>query len=359
VNQARPVSGAPRPRVYLDRLESDYLTPVRVGLDWIGLASRLRWGDTVFIKPNLTFPVFRKGVMTNPQCLEDVVIALRDYTNRIIVGEADSGGYNRFSIDHVFDAIGLRELQRRYGIQIVNLSHCPYRSVAFNYRGRQHAVPMSELLLDNVDLFVTVPVPKTHMNTRISMAVKNQWGCIPEPNMRLRLHPMFEKVIFEVNSLLRPSIAVVDGKYGLNRSGPMLGDVVDLDWVMVADDVYAADVVGCELMRIRPADVYYLRYAGAHEGTVTSTSEIDLNQETRPFQRERFYLKRAWTDYPGVLAFRSSRIAYLAYYSPFADILHRLLYVFRKPFYDYGAPEHTLDVEPVDASTQPITRETV
>lgn len=335
-----------RPRVYLDRLESRYLPPVRAGFDWIGLGSKLRWGDTVFIKPNLTFPVFRKGVMTNPQCLEDVIVALRDYTDRIIVGEADSGGYNRFSIDHVFDAIGLRDLQRRYGIQLVNLSHCPYRPVGFSYRGREHSVPMSELLLDEVDLFVTVPVPKTHMNTRISMAVKNQWGCIPEPNMRLRLHPMFEKVIFEVNSLLRPSIAVVDGKYGLNRSGPMLGDAVELDWVMVADDVYAADVVGCDLMRIRPTDVYYLRYAGAHEGTVTSTSEIDLNEETKLYQRERFYLKRAWTDYPGVMAFRSSKIAYLAYYSPLADILHRLLYVFRKPFYDYGAPEHTVAVDP-------------
>src|SRR5215471_17632531 len=119
------VSAPHRPRVYLDRLESGYLPPIQAGLDWIGLSSKLRWGDTVFIKPNLTFPVFRKGVMTNPQCLEDVVIALRDYTDRIIVGEADSGGYNRFSIDHVFDAIGLRDLQRRYGIQIVNLSSHP------------------------------------------------------------------------------------------------------------------------------------------------------------------------------------------------------------------------------------------
>jgi hypothetical protein len=102
-------------------------------------------------------------------------------------------------------------------------------------------------------------------------------------------------------------------------------------------------------MRIRPADVYYLRYAGAHEGTVTSTSEIDLNQGTELYQREHFYLKRAWTDYPGVLAFRSSKIAYLAYYSPLAGLLHQLLYVFRKPFYDYGAPEQTLDAE-----TQPV-----
>jgi uncharacterized protein (DUF362 family) len=342
-----------RPRVYLDRVESDYLQPIRAGLDWIGLPSRLRWGDTVFIKPNLTFPVFRKGVMTNPRCLEDVVIALRDYTDRIIVGEADSGGYNRFCIDDVFDAIGLRELQRRYGVRIVNLSSCSYRPVKFDYRGRELTVPMSDLLLDQVDLFATVPVPKVHMNTRMSMAVKNQWGCIPEPNLRLRLHPMFEKVVFEVNSRLRPSIAIVDGKYGLNRSGPMAGDVVELGWVMVADDVYAADVVGCELLRMRPDEVYYLRYAAAHEGTIGSIGDIDLNQDVRDYQRERFHLKRAWTDYPGLMAFRSSRIAYLAYDSPLADFLHRLLYVFRKPFYNYASPEATLAADAFDSRSSP------
>ena len=85
----------------------------------------------MFIKPNLTFPVFRKGVMTNPECVEALVVALKDYTDHIIIGEADSGGYNRFSIDDVQQKIGLKDLEKKYGIRVVNLSRLPRRDIQF------------------------------------------------------------------------------------------------------------------------------------------------------------------------------------------------------------------------------------
>jgi hypothetical protein len=57
--------------------------------------------------------------------------------------------------------------------------------------------------------------------------------------------------------------------------------------------------------------------------------------------KERFYLKRAWTDYPGLWAFHSPALSYLAYFSPLVGVLHRMLYLFRKPFYDYDHPDRT------------------
>ena len=79
---------------FIDTLGDAYLPAIQQGFDWVGARSSIKWGDNVFIKPNLTFPVYRKGVMTNPECVEAIVVALKDYTNRIIVGESDSGGYN-------------------------------------------------------------------------------------------------------------------------------------------------------------------------------------------------------------------------------------------------------------------------
>lgn len=58
--------------------------------------------------------------MTNPECVEALVIALKDYTSRVVVGEADSGGYNRFSIEDVQRKIGLKDLEKKYGIRVVN-----------------------------------------------------------------------------------------------------------------------------------------------------------------------------------------------------------------------------------------------
>jgi hypothetical protein len=119
----------------------------------------------------------------------------------------------------------------------------------------------------------------------------------------------------------------------------MQGDAVELDWLMVADDFYAADYAACRLMQIDPKTIYYLRHVEQEEPT--KILEPQLSQDYKPFLKEKFYLKRLWTDYPGLFAFRSFTLAYIAYYSPLADVLHKLLYLFRKPFYDYSDPDQT------------------
>jgi uncharacterized protein (DUF362 family) len=125
-----------KPRMFLDSIGAGYLPVIREGLMHVDLGARLKQGDTVFIKPNLTFPVFRKGVMTNPECVEALIIALKDYTDRIVIGEADSGGYNRFDIDGVMEKTGIKAMGRKYGIRTVNLSHVPRDPIHFSYRGR-------------------------------------------------------------------------------------------------------------------------------------------------------------------------------------------------------------------------------
>ena len=122
----------------------------------------------------------------------------------------------------------------------------------------------------------------------------------------------------------------------------MEGDAVDLNWLMVADDLYAADVACCHLMQIDPGSIRYLRHARREEA-LPEIEQIDFSQDSRKFVKEKFYLGRQWTDYPGLLAFRSRLLAYVAYYSPAASLLHKILYLFRQPFYNYKSPDTTLD----------------
>ncbi len=327
-------------KILLKKIEPNYREVIQEGLEWIGMGSRLKRGDAVFLKPNLTFPLFQKGVMTNPSCIEALVIALKDYTDKIVIGEADSGGYNRFSIDEVFHKTGVHKLEEKYGIRVVNLSSLPHRSVEIACGSKRLGVPLPVLLLDEIDQFITVPVPKIHMYTQISVAVKNQWGCIPQPHMRLRLHPFFEPVILGVNQHLPPSIAVVDGKYGLNRSGPLRGDPVDLNWLMISNDIYAADLLACRLMGIDSRKIRYLRFL-QKKGILPKIGEVQIRGEVENHIKEKFYLQKDWTDSLSTLAFRFSSLNYLAYYSRLSDFLHKVLYLFRKPFYDYESPDKT------------------
>jgi uncharacterized protein (DUF362 family) len=323
-------------RAYIGRLSSScYLDLMREGLDFVGAGQALNNQSRIFLKPNLTFPSYRPGVMTSIEAVEAAIVALKDYTPHIYVGDSDSGGYNPFSMHEVYRETGLVEFSKRYGVEVVNLSDLPRQAVPIRDGSRPLSVDLPILLTDEIDHLVTLPVPKIHMNTQVSLSYKNQWGCIPEPKDRLRLHPRFAEVIYAVNMAIHADFAIVDGRYGLNVSGPMLGEPIELDWLLVTNGIGAAARLCLELMQIPLGRVGHLQYA-ERRGSIPQRSEIKLNQELAPFMRARFYLRRHWTDYPGLLAFRSRPLAYLAYFSPAASLLHRLLYLFREPFYDYG-----------------------
>jgi len=327
-------------RVCLQRLEENYPPVVREALGSVGFFENVPPGSTVFLKPNLTFPTYRPGVMTSVECLTAVVELLRARGYRVIIGEADSGGYNRFSIDEVFKKMGIDELARRTGARVVNISFTEPEWLEVRAGWRTLRVPLPKLLLCEIDAFITLPVPKIHMNTMVSMSIKNQWGCIQEPSERLKLHPYFAEVMFEVNRRLPKAYSIIDGRFGLNGSGPMRGDPVPLNWVLASNDLVAADRVCCRLMQIDERRVGYLRHF-RRRGWWSEFEAIQLNQPLTPFLREKFYLQRAWTDYPGLCCFRNSFLAWLGYRSPLAGFAPWLLYKFRQPFYDYaGEKEH-------------------
>lgn len=330
-----------KPKVFISPLDDDYARPIEMGLLDVGFFETVRPGATVFLKPNFTFPIYRPGVMTSFACIKAVTECLVQRGYKVIIGEAESGGYNPFSMDAVFEQMGMNELARQTGARLVNISYTEPELLKIRVGLRHLSIPMPRLLLHEIDAFITLPVPKMHMNTRVSMSIKNQWGCIQSPAERLKLHPFFAEVIFEVNRRLPRAHSIIDGRFGLNGTGPMRGDVVELNWLLVSNDLVAADRVCCKLMQLDERNVPYLQHF-RREGWWTAFSDIALNRELDPFKAVQFYLTRHWTDLPGLACFNSTFLAWLGYRSPFADLAHRLLYLFREPFYDYTKEKTTL-----------------
>jgi uncharacterized protein (DUF362 family) len=321
-------------KVFLANLQNNYGEQIRLGLDFIQAGSIIKPDTKVFIKPNLTFPSYMPGVMTHPEAVEAAILALLDYTPHVYIGDSDSGGYNRFSMDRVYVETGIAEFASKYGVQVVNLSTGASKPIQFKYKNKSFSLNLPTILLEETDLLVTMPVPKVHANSGVSLTFKNQWGCIPQNEDRLRLHPYLQHVILEVCQAVKAKIGIIDGQYGLNVNGPLRGEPVKLDWLMVADDLGAGARMACELMQIPLESIPHLRYAKSR-GWVPDREEITTNCDISPFIKEKFYLKRKLTDLPGLLAYRSPFIAYLGYFSPIANLLHKLLYIVREPFYDY------------------------
>ncbi len=315
-------------KVYLDWLKGDPQARLAAAFRFTGLDREIKAGDQVLLKPNLTYPKFKPGVTTTPAVLEASIKLLKDLGARVVVGESD-GGYDSYEVKDAFHDYGLYELEKKYGIRVVNFSSdkSSWRTVAIRKYFKTFDIEYPALLEES-DHFITFPVPKVHAMTGISLSYKNQWGCVPN-TMRLRYHPVFNDAIFAINQIPKSKFTVIDGTYGLTRSGPMVGDVFDWGWLMVSNSFEAADLVASRLMKVDLRTILHYKKV-FRAGLVPDLAEIKLSQELSPFVSDKFYLKRDMWNYLALSAWLHPAINHFFYESSAADLLHKIMYTFRK-----------------------------
>jgi uncharacterized protein (DUF362 family) len=318
------------PRAFVDSL--DFREPLRdqlrAALQFLNCEQLIPAGARVFVKPNLTWRKPQPGVTVTPEFLAATVEVLRERTPHIIVGESN-GGYHTFPAEEAFESHGLNDLAKRFGIDVVNLSLCDAETVTGAVGGREVEVQLPKLLLHDIDVFITLPVPKVHTNTTVSLGFKNQWGCIPSP-MRLRQHAQFDDKIILINRVLKPRMAIFDATYMLDRNGPMIGDPVKMDLVIASDDAGAGSLACCEIMRIDPWSVKHHRVARREGMIPAGLDQVILNQPIERFQRRRFRVRRNVVNWASYAAFHSEMLTHLFYDSKTADWFHRSLYSARR-----------------------------
>lgn len=315
-------------RVFVKEFTDDPRWDVLEALEWLDWTKLVPSGARVFIKPNLTWKVHMPGVTTSPEVIRAVVQALLTRTDNIIVGESD-GGYHTFDAEEAFHSHGLYDLEREYGIGVVNLSDIDREIASTQVLGKQVSVELPSLLLRDIDLFVTVPVPKVHVMTKVSLGFKNQWGCMPD-TMRLRNHAQFPQKVLAINKLVNARLAIFDGGHVLDRTGPTVGEPVPMNLLLVSDDVGAGSLAWCEIMNIDAMKVKHL-VAARDEGMFPRTiSEVDMNRSLKEFQYHTFRLERRLVTWITLAAFNSKLLTTILYDSPLAAPLHNFVYYIRK-----------------------------
>ena len=319
-----------KPVVIAERLnESDIEAQMYNAARVIGLERDIKSSRAVFIKPNLTYPLYRKGVTTRVEFVRSLVSVLKKLNAeiKIYIGEGD-GGYNSYSMSDAFKNMEFTAISDEFrNVEVVNLSKVPSRTVVIATNRGPYKIALPELFFSEIDFSISCPLPKVHCMTKITLSYKNQWGCLPDV-MRIKNHFMFDHIISKVSDILKFKYAFLDGKYGLDNNGPMVGDPIELNWFVASNSLGAFDMIVSGMMGFDWQKVSHLKMARKY-GLLPDMEDIKITGDIEGLKR-KFVLRRNFWNYPALVAFSSKKLTHVFYFSQWAKMLHDIMYMFRK-----------------------------
>ncbi|MFA5079995.1 MAG: DUF362 domain-containing protein, partial [Dehalococcoidia bacterium] len=317
-----------RPRVFLEHTDSDVKASLQRGLQYIDWDRFIDAKSTVFIKPNFTFPRHIEGVTTSPELLRSLLQLLKGKAGRVIVGESD-GANHAFTAKESLAGHGMFDICKEEGAEAVSLSKMPSSMIESSVLGKKVKVQLPDLLLNDVDCFISVPVFKVHAMTTVTMSLKNSWGCLPD-TMRCLLHQDLAHKLALIAGRLKPRIVIIDGLYSLNRHGPMYGEPVKTDLLLVSDNTVAADALGASLMGFNARSIKHISLAERAGLGPLSPSEMEINTDWSKYRRQ-FKVERTLIDGLSSLLFHSGLLARLVMDSALTPLIYKVVGLFRSP----------------------------
>jgi uncharacterized protein (DUF362 family) len=287
---------------------------------------RMKWRDQIksdsriFVKPNYTAPFFVPGITTNRCVIEALLGVLKDRAAEVYVGESD-GGDESFTADYSMNNHGVPEICKKTGATMINLSAVKRVRLTDNICGRRIEVTLPVPLL-GMDESLSVPVLKVHVMTKVTLSLKNLWGCHPS-TLRLLDHKFLSERLTLIAKSINLRYVVVDAIYGLNRHGPMDGDAVNVGAILVGNNPVATDATCTRLMGFDPRTVHHIVTACNSGLGPIDEKEIEILSDLSPFQ-QHFYVERNTLDQLSALTFKSNILNKFVSDSIFSKLLYKI-----------------------------------
>ena len=239
--------------------------------DWESWVPR---GASVVLKPNLCTHLKEKiGVAnTSKDVTEALCKVLLTRTKNICIVEAD---HMRMRTPEVFEASGYVEMAKKLGVQLVNLSDSPLMPIPCDPIGN---LDMPRLLLES-DVLITLPVLKTHALTYFTGSLKNQWGCVPRFDDRIRLHGRISEMLSLLHRVLKPKFSLMDGILAMEGRGPVFGGTRELNVILASRDCVALDATAMRLVGLEPRRCRHVSCAAEQGLGKIDVDDIEVDGE--------------------------------------------------------------------------------
>ncbi|MCK5563499.1 DUF362 domain-containing protein [Candidatus Bathyarchaeota archaeon] len=234
----------------------------------------------ILVKPNYIDASHPStGITTDSRVIEGVVKFLKNRgVKNIVIGEG-SGYADTFK---AFEVAGVDEVAKRWNVGLVDLNEDEFvkvdslRSLVFK------RMKIAKTALEST--IISVPKLKLHRMTDVTLSIKNMMGVI---NPKGSMHTRLNKNIVDLASVVKPSIAVVDGIVA-GEGHETSGNPVEMNLVIAGTDPIAVDAVGAAVMSITPKNVKHLRLAEKKGLGTCDLEQIEIIGESIESVKKKF-----------------------------------------------------------------------
>jgi len=216
-------------------------------------------GGRILLKPNLLAgSAPDKAVTTHPSVFSAVARHFQAAGARLSYGDSPGFGRSESAAHHA----KLTEAAEALEVPLADFGSG--RTVSFP-EGRllkQFTIANGVLEADGI---VSLPKLKTHALTRMTGAVKNQFGCIPgllkgEFHARMPELERFAQMLVDLTRFLRPRLYVMDAIVAMEGNGPRGGVPRPVSALLLSTDPVALDAAACAMIDLDPQLVPTIRW---------------------------------------------------------------------------------------------------
>jgi len=296
-----------QPIVSVVRVEKDVELAVRKAVYLAGgLDEIVTPGCRVLVKPNIaTSDRSGTGKITDVRVTEAITkIVLEKKPKSVIIGDGSSVGFDFPDLQNTIKALeesGTKEAADKLGVPLVDLNVDHLEEVEIPNPLVMKSVKIAQTVLQS-DVIISVPVMKTHIRSAVTLSLKNMKGVIPGMEKRKTHRLGLELAIADLNSIVKPHFAVVDGLVGMEGLWEFPDDCVSMGLVGAGRDPVAVDSVFARIMGVRIEEIMHLLYCQRKGLGVCDSAEIKavgvpISKVLRPFRSAFEVLRKR---YPGL-----------------------------------------------------------
>ncbi len=222
-------------------------------LEMIDAEGSLPKEKPVLIKPNyINARHPSTGITTDGRIIEGVVKFLKGHSlNEVLIGE----GSGFADTIQAFKVAGINSIAEKWNIRLVDLNKDEFIEVTPSNPSALKRVRIAKTALEST--IISVPKLKLHRMTIVTLSLKNMMGAV---NPKGSMHGRLNEKIADLASILKPSVAVIDGIIA-GQGHETSGNPVEMNLVIAGTDPVAVDAVGAAVMGITPESVKHLQLA--------------------------------------------------------------------------------------------------